>query len=181
MKKLFYILLFTVLVLTFMDGRKSRRDSLKEAVEEFSTRQNGFKSLSITPKLYTEIKTDSVVNAFKASIKNYSLMDSQDLLKSKTKKNYHRKFESSISVSYQDKPILETVLNADTFEMKEDLPFWRNATLEHAWVDLDNCSESKLVINISFLDPETEFFKLYQLKIDSNGKKEFILVEEKLV
>lgn len=180
MKNVYFIIAIISVSFISCDGRLSKNQSLKEDIEEFSNRNSTALKFSIEPEYYVEIITDTIIeDTFRAKIRNYSMMDSNKLLKAKEENHFNRKFESEILLTYENKVIFSQTLSADTFKMNDKSKFWYNASFEHAWVDQELSSARNLVVKFSFIDPETDFFKLYQLVVGKNGKHRFELLEEK--
>jgi hypothetical protein len=156
------------------DGRTNKNESLKKAVSKYNGHyqiQNDF--VTYNPKEYTEIITDTIIeNKVNVLIRNYSLMD-KNVIKSfdesTNKIEYQRSFESEIVVYNHSEVWLKTHLNASTFPDNDHNSFWDNATLQHTWVNQELSSADKVNILVSFVNPTTKSYKLYQLLIDKTG------------
>ena len=179
-------ILFLIAVAVFSCNRpESKRENLQKSISEFSKKYTDLNIVTdYYPKVYTEVKTDSIIaNTFKVSIRNYSKMDAQILVGSetiatKTKLNYHRVFESEIHVALASKTIFNTTINAEDFKNSLEPDFWNNATLEHVWVNQETSNETKINLSISFVNPKNKAYKLYELSIDRLGKQHLKLTEE---
>ena len=94
------VIIFTLITALFMscDGRQSQRESLQNALNDFNKNQTPIDVIEYYPKEYTEIVTDTIIsNTLEVKIKNYTLMDKQIPLISKSNEA-HRVFESEVEV-----------------------------------------------------------------------------------
>ena len=185
MKKL--VLLIPCLLLLFLmscDRRTSKKEMLENAVSEFN---KNFKQLELKtyyPEHYTETKIDSVIsNTFRVQIKNYSTNGDGILMlsskeHSKQSVTYHRVFESDILVTVADNIIYNKHISAAEFRANSNSNFWKNATLEQVWVNQEASNSSKLSLGISFINPTNTSYKLYEIRIDDQGKERLTLIEE---
>ena len=171
-----YVLIFIIAFSSFFmscDGRMSRNEALQNAVSEFNGKQARMLSITYFPREYTEIVTDTIIeNAVKIRIKNYALMDENVLISSQDNPpqlKYQRRFESDIIVHYASGVLFKIHLNAKTFQDNDHSLFWNNATLEHAWVNQEESNGKNVSIMVSFVNPETKLYRLYQLRIDKTG------------
>lgn len=154
--------------------RTSKTEFLKNAVSEFNdNHQIQGNYVSYTPKEYTQIVTDTIIdNKVNIHIKNYSLMDDNVLMTSDNhihKLEYQRSFESEIVVFNKKGTWFNTHLNAKTFVDNNHDLFWNNATLQHVWVNQEESSGNNVSILVSFVNPSTKSYRLYQLYIDEKG------------
>jgi hypothetical protein len=69
-------------------------------------------------------------------------------------------------------------LNAKTFVYNTSGLFWDNATLEHVWVNQELSNKDRVNLDVSFVNPKTKSFKIYQLSIERNGNYKIYLKEE---
>ncbi|HEX9826366.1 MAG TPA: hypothetical protein VGA80_07180 [Flavobacteriaceae bacterium] len=172
-----YLLILLMVFTTFFmacDGRTSKSESLKNAISEFNGNyhiQNNF--VTYIPKEYTEIITDTIIeNKVNIHIKNYTLMD-ENVINSFDdnihKLEYQRSFGSEIVVYNLSGVWFKTHLNASTFPENNHNSFWNNATLQHAWVNQEDSSGDNVSILVSFVNPTTKSYRLYQLHIDKTG------------
>ncbi|MCD2258686.1 hypothetical protein [Psychroserpens luteolus] len=185
MKKLILLVpCLLVLVLMSCDRRTSKKERLENAVSDFNKNFKIESLKSYYPETYTEIKTDSVIsNTFLVSIKNYTSMDSEIPVHSLSKNSteltkYHRVFESDILVAVSDKIIYEKHISAEEFRDYSNSEFWKNATLEHIWIDQDASNTTTLALGISFVNPNNKAYKFYEMLIDKNGKERLTLIED---
>lgn len=181
------VLLFVALISIFClscDGRQTKKEALERAVSEFNLQSSPIEIVTYHPEAYVEIVTDTIMsNNIKVRIKNYSLLDEQILVSNKTdatsiSTNYQRVFESEISISIASKDILSTHISAKQFRTTHADPFWDNATLQHAWVNQELSTTSNIQLDISFINPKNDTYKLYRMSIDSYGQQTFNLIEE---
>ncbi|MCK8481496.1 hypothetical protein [Psychroserpens algicola] len=185
MKKISFIIsCILIIVLMSCHNRTSKKERLEQAVTEFNKNIKLIDIDNYYPVSYTEIKTDSLIaNTFKVSIKNYANMDSEIQLSQRINQlkkttNYHRTFASEIRVVVQDKIIFETHISAENFIDYLPSDFWNNATLEHVWVNQEQSDSEKLSLGLSFINPLQQSHKLYNLRIDKQGKQRLTLLED---
>ncbi len=181
------MVLVSILLIIFCsscDQRTSKKERLETAVSEFNKKLELKTSKAYYPEGFVEIQTDSIISdTFAVSIKNYTNMHSEiGVLKgtsSQNEKNLnYRKFESDIKVSVNNGLIFERHVSADNFEQNQGLDFWQDATLEHIWVNQDQSTKERLSLNISIINPKLNTFKLFEMRIDKNGKETINLIEE---
>ncbi|MDG5491459.1 hypothetical protein [Psychroserpens sp. SPM9] len=185
MKKLLAVIPFIILII-FMscDRRTSKKEHLEQAVIEFNKNLKTIDINTYYPEYYTETKTDSIVaNTFTVNIKNYTLMDTDILVKESIKgiqktSEYHRVFASDVTVAVSDKIIFNKHISTADFEDVSASTFWQYATLEHVWVNQDQCDTKTLALGISFINPKSNAYKLYEMQIDTNGKEYITLIED---
>ncbi|WP_053993015.1 hypothetical protein [Mangrovimonas sp. TPBH4] len=180
------LILFTILglILTSCDGRQSSRESLQQSISEFNQKQTPLELISFYPETYTEVETDTILsNNLRVNIKNYSLMNQEVLQHKKTLGNnkdiqFHRAFESEIVVYNANQKIFATTINADVFLKKDNSLFWNNATLEHVWVNQESSGADWVNLEITFIDPQTLSYRIYEMTIDNNGQQNTALKEQ---
>ncbi len=179
MKKLFIFLFLALICLTVFDGRKSRQKIFKKEFKEFSKFELNKEEIPIYPESYVEIETDTIIGqSFKTKIKNRTLTGYQVLLKGEKPHRYVQNFQSDISVCIAEQEIFRLNLTAQNFELNVHDSFWNNATVQHTWVEQDLSSEENLVMKISFLNPQSNYYKLYLLEVDLEGKHQLKMIEE---
>ena len=182
-KSILLILLISVAFLS-CDRRGSAREHLQNSISEFNKKQTNIDIVTFYPQTYTEVKTDSIIsNTFKVNIKNYSKMDSQIVLstkriENKTKINYHRIFESNINIDIASNNLLNTTISAENFKGSSSSKFWNNATLEHVWVNQEASNTQEVNLSISFINPLSKAYKLYELTVNTKGEQRINLIEE---
>lgn len=180
MKHSLILLLFLAIVCASCEGRKSKSVSLRESIEKFNQNHSAQQKITLFPKEYSEVITDSIVSGtFKVHIKNFSHPLATVTIRSTEKElAFHRVFESEVSVSTNKKDILVTHISATHFKNHENDAFWDNATLQHVWVNQELSSESHLNLDISFIDPNANSYKLYRMTIDTQGNYHTYLIEQ---
>lgn len=173
------------IVCYYSDGRMTRKEALKQAVSEFN-HKNGVEKTSIYhPENYVEIVTDTLIaDVFKVHIKNYSLMEENLLITNASdansnKKTYQRIFASEIQISKTTKDIFKMDISAREFKVLFPDSFWEHATLQHAWVNQELSNEEAVKLDISFLNPQNNNYKLYRMSIDHNGQHSLNLIEQR--
>jgi hypothetical protein len=91
----------------------------------------------------------------------------------------HRVFESEIVISTPSKEILNTHISAAQFKSMYSDEFWNHATLEHVWVNQELSTMSDIKLDMSFINPSNNAFKLYRMSIDEVGQQTIELIEER--
>lgn len=185
MKNIIILLIFICIGLVSCDGRKSKHVALQESIEEFNKKQTPPEIISYYPEKYTEIVTDTIIsNQIKIHIKNYSL-ENENVLISTTenqtskKINYHRVFESEIVISDAQRTIFSTHISTNTFKkVYTGDSFWSNATLQHVWVNQELSNSEQIQLDIAFINPRVNTYKLYRMSVDTNGQQEIHLIED---
>ncbi|SDB41544.1 hypothetical protein SAMN03097699_1199 [Flavobacteriaceae bacterium MAR_2010_188] len=182
MKKLFIFLVLALIFLTVFDGRDNHQKIIKKEFKEIENFKSNTEDISIFPDSYVEVETDTIIGqSFSTKITNRSLKASRLLLKGEKPNQYVQNFEADISVCISQEEIFKLNVTADNFELKENDSFWKNATLQHSWVEQDLSTEENLVMKISFLNPHSNYYKMYQLEVEKDGKHKLKLVEENYV
>lgn len=174
------MVVFTTLFVS-CDGRQKQHEALSNAISEFNKKQSQLNLIKYSPEEYTEIVTDTIIdNTVKVHIKNYTLMDNNVIIasnKNPLKMDYQRSFESEISVYNPYGSVFKTLINASSFSERDQDLFWKNATLQHAWVNQEESNCKNISIMVSFIDPRTEDYRLYQILIDQTGTSHTSLKE----
>lgn len=185
MKNNLIVLIFICLGFVSCDGRKSRSEALKSSIEEFNEKQSDVVIINYYPEEYTEVVTDTLIsNYVNVHIKNYSLA-SESLLISYSDhkipkiKKQHRVFESEVVVSTPSKEILNTHISAEQFKFIDSDEFWNHATLEHVWVNQELSTSDDIKLDMSFIDPSNDSYKIYRMSINESGQKNIKLIEER--
>ena len=181
-----YILLTAIglVLLTSCDHRMSKIDRINHAVKAFNKNYTLTNLKTYYPKVYTEIKTDSIIsNTFEVSVKNYSLLSDDNtpialLEYLPTSSEFHRVFVSDITVNIKGKPIYSTHISAEKFKDPQAPEFWKNATLEHAWVNQEQSNADELHVQFSIVNPISKAFKLYKIRIDTYGNDQLTLLKD---
>lgn len=186
MRKLILLLTCIALVSYSCDGRKTKKESLEQSVAHFNSNNNSIEIATFQPETYVEVVTDTIMsNSVQVHIKNYSLLNEQILVSNSNgntskNQNYQRVFESEISISRDRKPILNTLISAKQFRMIDNSdPFWKNATLQHTWVNQELSTSEIIKLDISFINPKNKAYKLYRMSVDADGQQTIDLVEQR--
>jgi len=182
MKPFIAVVFIFFVFLTNCDGRTSKKEQLKKSVSEFNQQLEHSEKKNVFPKNHAKIETDSLVaNTFNVKIKNYTIRDSFLIIDDSVDDNFythHRKFESDILVTVQDDLIFKRHISAETFSLTPNSGFWKNATLEHVWVNQDNSDSEFLSLGISIINPSSKRFKYYEMRVDKYGQETLELIEE---
>jgi len=178
-----FILFFLIVIIALIiasDRRTSRSEFLKKAVSEYNANEQNKNNYIYTPIDYTEVITDTIIeNKVMVHIKNYSLMGENDVISTGNihKLEYQRSFESEVVVYNNQGIWFKTILNAKTFPDNNYSLFWDNATLQHAWVNQEESNGNNVSILVSFVNPYSKSYRLYELTIDETGKYKTSLKE----
>ena len=182
-KWLLIVLMTVTTIIMSCDRRTSKKDRLEQDVLEFNKKIKLIDVKHFYPESYVEIKTDSIIsNTFRVSIKNHSI-DNASIFIDKSVKDlksiskYHRVFESDVLVSVNDKIVFSEHISAANFKDKNPSVFWKNATLEHVWVNQDISNQNMLSLGISFVNPKQNTYHLYEMRIDTQGNERLIFIE----
>ena len=185
MKKTVFVLSFVfVLILWSFSYKSTKKERLQIAITEFNEKINSADLINYYPETYTEIKTDSVIgNTFRVKIKNYSsnhegILVSSSIPNEQKDLDFYRTFKSEINVHVADRIVYSRDFKANDFDPHVDPDFWRNATLEHVWIDQWRSNSNTLAINVSFLNPLENTFKLYEIRIDTEGNASKRLIDQ---
>ncbi|MGJ8593621.1 MAG: hypothetical protein ACSHXF_13805 [Aquaticitalea sp.] len=181
MKNILLVLFLACVGFVSCDGRKSRSESLKASVAEFNEKQSEIPEVNYYPNEYTEVVTDTIIsNGINVHIKNYSLLD-KSILMSATENGQkeHRVFESEVVISTATKEILNTRISVEMFKSESSDSFWNSATLQHVWVNQELSSSMDVKLDMTFINPTNDTYKLYRLSIDDNGQQQMELIEER--
>lgn len=184
MKNSLLLLVLISIVCLSCDGRKTKKEALERAISEFNLKYTVSEMTSYHPKAYVEIVTDTLIsNGMNVHIKNYSLLDEQILISNKSdatskKVKYQRVFASDIKISKASKDILSTHISAKDFKTLDPDIFWEDATLQHVWVNQDLSTDVAIKLDISFINPKNNAYKLFRMSIDGYGKQTLDLIEE---
>lgn len=188
MKNLLLLCALISVVCFSCDGRQTKKEALDHAVSQFNRENTSDNQLlelaTYHPEGHVEIVTDTLMlNDIKVYIKNYSLSDEQILIPDATNQSskkvvYQRVFESEIIISKASKDIFRTHISAKQFKALDADPFWANATLQHAWVNQELSNSENINLDISFINPKTDVYKLYRMSIDTYGQQTLKLIEQ---
>ena len=184
MKNFLIVIILFCAVLSSCDGRKSPSEALKSSIAEFNKKQLILEVITYYPKEYTEVVTDTIIaNDVKIHIKNYSLNDDGILMASSNTSNkikkQHRVFTSEIVISTPTKELFSTEISAEQFKSLYSDVFWNNATLQHVWVNQELSTSDDIKLDMSFINPKDNSYKLYRMSIDGNGKQHIDFIEER--
>lgn len=176
--------LISALFLWSCSYSETKKERLNNAISEFNQNINKIDLINYFPETYTEVKTDSIIeNTFKVSIKNFSSNESGLNLNNSSDqfsntRHIHRVFMADINVKVVYRIVYQKRLKAQHFDPYSDPEFWSNATLEHVWIDQWKSNSESLALNVSFLNPLNKTYKIYELRIDSNGNESKRLIQQ---
>lgn len=172
------------------EGRKTQNQALKESVEEFKKTVNLEVDI-YEPENYFEKEIDTLMyNGFRVKIKTYSDMDNSVLLFSKIKdtinyQSHYRNFKFDISVEKDgkllysesfDKEKVNQTLGYNTITNSKDPKhdFDKLAILKSIAIDKDLSTSDAILINLAYAIPKKSFIDWHKIRIDKNGKRDFI-------
>lgn len=167
------------------DGRRTKKEALAQAISEFNQNNSVLETFAYQPEKPVHITTDTLIsNNLRVHITNYSLLNEQILISNKTETNlkefkFQRVFESEVIVSKASKDIFSTHISAKQFKLSDPDRFWDNATLEHVWVNQELSTDVDIKLDISFINPKDNAYKLYRMSINAIGKHTLNLIEER--
>jgi len=174
MRTLLFILLISVLSFSGCDGRKTKAESLKDAVTQF---KDSLEIIEYIPEKYAEMKTDTILsNGFSISIKTYTNMKKSVITKHTidtiTHVSHHRDWISEVKIKKNNQLIFNEKIDTEFFaknkiNIQDSLP---NAMNTRVWID-DNATIEKDSISLLtvFLNPEDDNFTIYSIKIGNQG------------
>lgn len=184
MKNIFFIIAIISVVFMSCDDRKSINVALKESVEEFNQKKSNLELVTYYPKEHTEIVTDTILsNQVKVRIRNYSIKNETVLISNYDKTSlklltYHRVFESDVLIMTPSRELFKTHISAIQFASIYPDDFWHNATLQHVWLNEELSTAQDIQLEMSFINPKNESYKLYRMYIDKLGQHQITLIEE---
>ncbi|MBO3099380.1 hypothetical protein [Gelidibacter pelagius] len=181
------LLLLALISMVFLscDGRQTKKEALERAISKFNLKNTVLENVNYHPEAYVEIVTDTIIsNSTNVRIKNYSLLDEQILVSSTTDPklkalNYQRVFESEIIISKASKDVFRTHISAKQFKAIDTDRFWDSATLQHAWVNQELSTVDDIKLDIAFINPKNNAYKLYRMSVDLYGLQSLNLIEER--
>ncbi|MCK0114390.1 hypothetical protein [Gelidibacter sp. F63206] len=185
MRNLFILTAVISIVLMACDGRQTKKEALERAISEFKLRNSVLEVVNYQPEAYVEIVTDTIIsNRTNVHVKNYSLLDEQIFVSSTTNANfnevtYQRVFESEIIVSMASKDIFRTHISAKQFKLRDADLFWNDVTLQHVWVNQELSTDDDIILDMSFINPKNNAYRLYRMSIDPYGRESVNLIEER--
>lgn len=185
MKNLLLLITLVSVICLSCDGRQTKKESLERAVATYNFKNTPLKVATYHPESYVEIITDTLIsNSVKVRVKNFSLLDQQILVSETTDESsenlkYQRVFESEIKISTATKDILNAHISAKQFKATIDDPFWNTATLQHVWVNQELSNAKTIKLDMTFINPKNEAYKLYRMSVDINGQQTLYLIEER--
>jgi len=164
------------------DQKTSKKEQLEKSVAEFKQSFELTETKRIYPEFQTRIETDSLIaNTFKVKIENYSTVDSFIALphnSTEHKFTHHRTYKSDILVMVKDDLVLKRHISAANFSLNSSKGFLDKATLEQVWVNQERSDSEFLSLGISFVNPISKAYKLYEMRIDKLGNETINLIEE---
>lgn len=184
MKNFLIILILICTCFVSCDRRQSKSESLKASIEKFKKDQSETIIISYYPKEYTEVVTDTLLsNTVNIRIKNYSLAAESIAMSTGNSKSpktqlQHRVFESDVIITRSSKELSNFHISASDFKLKNADSFWKQATLEHVWVNQELSTLEAIKLDVSFINPKDQSFKMFRISIDNNGHQTIDLIKE---
>lgn len=177
MKHLIFIILISFAIIS-CDGRSKIYKSNQEILKEHGLYEAFSKHTNYIPESYLETTTDTILsNGYKIKIKSYTDMNNS-LLNSYTKnniqhKNYYRNINTQITIVKNNEEILSKLINKETIiEFDKSLEKRiHNKTILGVWVnEYASLIYNRVIIDVLFVEPETNKNINYSLEFDLQGK-----------
>lgn len=182
MKNFILILVLIAISFTSCDGRKSKSESLKEAVKEFNDTIGPIEVIKYFPETYAETLTDTILsNGFKIKIKAFTDMTS-NYLNEFTKdtilnKYYYRNYIADVIVYKNETEVFNKRIN-NSFFINYDESFTsllKDKVLNGFWINEKYVqSNNNIIIDFLFCKPETQSCIYFELYIDEKGDYKII-------
>ncbi|MBU2940107.1 hypothetical protein KO494_11210 [Lacinutrix sp. C3R15] len=178
MNRILMVLLFLCVSFINCDGRDKAKRTAQQDFRD-STILNTFNgSIKYFPEKYTEVVTDTTLsNGFKINIKTYTDMNNSVLNTFKTgtikNKHYYRDAISNIKVSKNGEIIFSERIDKSFFlKLDKSLKdYFKVANLTGVWLqDEKENLKNSISIYIMFAKPETDYYMLNKMTIDTKGK-----------
>ena len=174
MKKL--LILFS-LILAFIscDGREKAYRKNQTVLKEANLLDSFTEQIKFFPETYTEIVTDTILSGGLQIKINYHSLENDFVLKiTKTKedtvvKEHFKNFEAQINFFKNNRLIIKNVINKDMFSEFENSDFWKDAIMQHVWVDYLTSNDKQICLNTTFNIPNTTIYKDYIILLNEDG------------
>lgn len=76
------------------------------------------------------------------------------------------------------KDVFRTHISAKQFKLLDSDLFWNTATLQHVWVNQDLSTVDDIILDMSFINPKNNAYRLYRMSIDLYGQESVNLIEK---
>lgn len=173
------ILLFVLIAISFTscDGKKSKSESLKDAVKEFNDTIGPIEVIKYFPDTYAETITDTLLtNGFQIKIKAFTDMSSNYLNEftedSIIYKHYYRNYIADVIVYKNETEVFNKRIN-NSFFINYDESYsslLEDKNLNGFWINEKNAlSKDNIIIDFLFCKPETQSCIYFELYIDDKG------------
>lgn len=172
---LLFLLFLITTALFSCDGRNRAYKNNAEILKEHHLLKDFSKKTEHTPKSYTEIITDTLLqNNFRVKLKYYSLVQDSVITQSVSKNNinvthHYNNFKALLQVSNNENIIISTVIDKSVFKTFDTEAFWSRAIMQSPWIDYQSISKNGFHINVSFCIPESTQCKDFSLIINYTG------------
>jgi len=167
------------------DGRSEIYKSNQEILKAHRLYESFSERINYIPEFYLETTTDTILsNGYKIKIKSYTDMNNS-LLNTYTKeniqhKNYYRNINTNITIIKNNQEILSKLITKDDLIAcdKSLEKMIQNKILQGVWInEYASLIKNKVIINVLFVEPETNKNINYSLEFDAQGK---LFITEKL-
>lgn len=178
MKKLIFLILIISIVFAHFDGRDRKYSNNRDVLQSSNLLESFSKKVKFTPNEPVEIVTDTILSSgFEIKLKYQSLENNfisnittaQDL---STKETHYKDFEAELRISIHGELITKSLINKRLFENYANPEFWKQAIMQHVWIDYQNSTDQYVQLNTSFRILETETYKDFSILINSLGSIE---------
>lgn len=134
--------------------------------------------IKVIPENNIISKTDTLLNAnLKISVNYYSLENAMvTTLNKDGKEAYFREFESEIKVFIHDQLTIKSIISKNDFKPNGESEFWESAVLQYVWLDEFKSTKDNIIINCSFLKPNSNAYKSYKVYFNREGHREIKLI-----
>lgn len=192
MKHFLGLLIIILISFTSCQDRKTQSQALSESIEEFKKTVN-FETNVYIPASYLEREVDTLMsNGFRVKIKTYTDM-SNAVRFSKIKdtinyQTYYRNFKFDISITKDDKLIYNESFdkkmvnkvfnyNSNLVSGSDLYNFDTLAVLKSINVNDDPSYTNMVLIDLTYVIPESERYSSHRLFIDDKGKSNVVQTE----
>ncbi len=178
MKYLIFILFFISMTIISCDGRSKLYKSNQEILKEHGLYDTFSERINYIPESYLETTTDTILsNGYRIKIKSFTDMNNSFLNayaeNTIQHKDYYRNINTYITIIKNNEEILSKLINKDSFiEYDKSLEkSIHNKTIQGVWInEYASLVNNMVIINVMFVEPETNKHINYYLEFDAQGK-----------
>jgi hypothetical protein len=178
MKKLIFLIFIISIVFAHFDGQERKYSNNRDVLQSSNLLESFSKKVKYTPHEPVEIVTDTILSTgFEVKLKYLSLENNfisnittdEDL---SAKETHYKDFEAQLKVLIHGELITESLINKGLFQSYANAEFWKQAIMQHVWIDYQNSTNQYVQLNTSFRVLETETYKDFSILINSLGSIE---------